>query len=65
MVGHCEAWRESQIFRFYFSIFDVVCCLQVMDFGFAFFLVWVVLGADRLELCTTFGCYAFGGVWMR
>jgi hypothetical protein len=45
-VGHCEAWREPQIFHFYFSIFDVVCCLQVMDFGFAFFIVWLVLGAD-------------------
>jgi hypothetical protein len=35
-----------------------------MDFGFAFFIVWAMLGVDRLELCTTFGCYALGGVWM-
>jgi hypothetical protein len=33
-----------------------------MDFGFAFFIVWAMLGADQLELCTTFGRYAFGGM---
>ncbi len=38
--------------------------MQVMDFGFAFFIVWAVLGANRLELCTTFGRHAFGGVRM-
>ncbi len=30
-----------------------------MDFDFAFFIVWAVLGGKQLELCTTFGCYAF------
>jgi hypothetical protein len=63
-IGHREAWKEPQIFYFYFFVFDVVCCVQVMDFGFAFFIVWAVLGADRLELYTTFGRYAFGGVRM-
>jgi hypothetical protein len=53
-----------QDFQSFFSIFDVVCCLLVMDFGFAFFIVWVALSVDWLEFYAIFWGYAFGGVWM-
>jgi len=55
MVGDCENLKKMQFLVYFFSIFVVFCCLQIMNFGMLFFMVW----HHSMLICVVF-CVMFG-----